>query len=76
MFRPLILLAGTTALAVFIVTTPAVAGTQTATAVIYVAPGGHPVLSDGTAIRGWKPSTAPSWVQPRRRGHALDDVVT
>ena len=55
MFRPLILLAGTTALAVFIVTTPAVAGTQTATAVIYVAPGGHPVLSDGTAIRGWKP---------------------
>ena len=56
MFRPLILLASTTALAVFVVTTPAVAaGTQTAKAVIYVAPGGHPVLSGGTAIRGWKP---------------------
>ena len=55
-FRSLILLTSTTALAVFIVTNPAAAAaTQTAKAVIYVAPGGHPVLSGGTAIRGWKP---------------------
>ena len=135
-FRPLILLASTTALAVFGVTAPAVAvaGTQAAKTVIYVAPGGHggergtrsapyrsiaaaqmaarrqlphqrtdlhveladgtysltaplrftsadsgrnghdviyeaapdahPVLSGGTVVRGWKPSTAPNgaWV--------------